>query len=843
MILRLKGLRLAVLFLAAGVAAGISLGLFLTRDVPEVDSLQFTTPRLMTRIYSRDAQVIQRYGAEKRTLVQYGDISPNFLHALLAIEDADFYHHHGLSFRGILRALVSNVTHRRASQGGSTLTQQLARQYFLTPEKTISRKIKEAILAVNIERHYSKDQILELYANKVCFGHAFYGVESSSRFYFGKRARDLSIPEAALLAGLIQRPSYYSPVNYPDRAMARRNVVLQRMWKTGYITEAQYKEFSKGPISLAKGTLEENSLAPYVSERVRMYCEEKYGEEVLDEQGLQVYTTIDPKLQALAAEAVKEGLHEYSHRHGYKGSRRGEDSPTEYTGEGFQKGERYWATVRSTASNGVTIAMGSFQATLEPKSWQWAGRLDPVGTFREGDRILLFVKETKPALQFELDQEPIAQAALVAMDPHSGEVLALVGGYDFSTSMFNRAIQAKRQTGSAVKPIIYATAIQNGLTFSDTVIDEPTLFLTGRERAAQLCAEGYIPHDFDPDYFGYITYQTALEHSVNIAAVHLLNRTGFSRVINTARQLHITTDLQPYPSMALGAFEITLWELTGAYAALDNSGVWMEPRFLQRIADSDGKTLEEFRPVSQPVFDTKTAFIMVQGMTGVIKRGTAGSAADMKGHFAGKTGTTDAYTDSWFLGFNPALVCGVWAGRDDHKPLGHLETGARVGLPIWRKFMEPATAGQENLDWTAPVGIVRVMVDPRTGLRAGVDSPCPEVREQYFLEGNEPKAFCTPKDHFRLKLPYFLQAYSIGPDDRLSIPQSDLETFVRLYPGTVSQEGPSKLLVTWNGSTFPVSLEVSPARSGPVALAVMPDLPHEGDIACGARTEYVQEKQ
>lgn len=327
MILKFKGLRFGILFLAAGVAAGISLGLFLTRDVPEVDSLQFTTPRLMTRIYSRDGQVIQRYGAEKRTLVQYGDISPNFFHALLAIEDADFFDHHGLSFRGIFRAFVNNVTHRRASQGGSTLTQQLARQYFLTPEKTLSRKIKEAILAVNIERHYSKDQILELYANKVCFGHAFYGVQASSRFYFAKNAKDLTVPEAALLAGLIQRPSYYSPVTYPEHAKARRNLVLQRMWKTGYLTEAQYKGYSNAPLGLAKGTLEENSLAPYVSERVRMYCEEKYGEQVLDEQGLQVYTTIDPKLQALAADSVKEGLHEYSHRHGYKGPRRGEDAP------------------------------------------------------------------------------------------------------------------------------------------------------------------------------------------------------------------------------------------------------------------------------------------------------------------------------------------------------------------------------------------------------------------------------------------------------------------------------------------------------------------------------------
>lgn len=838
-----KTLRTAAWFLAAGVAAGITCGLFISRNIPEVDSLQFTTPMLMTRIYSRDGQLIQKYGAEKRTLVQYQDVSPNFFHALLAIEDAEFYHHHGISARGILRAVVNHVLSRRVKGGGSTLTQQLARQYFLTPEKTITRKIKEAILALNIERHYSKEQILEMYANKVCFGQAYYGVEASSRHYFGKKAKDLTVPEAALLAGLVQLPSYYSPYSHPDRALVRRNLVLMRMWKTGFITEGEYNSFSKEPLHLAKGGGDEEGYAPYVSERVRMYCEEKYGEEALYEKGLQIYTTIDPKLQLLANAAVRDGLHEWSHRHGYKGPRRDSDAPSEYTEGEFQLHQRYWATVRKVIAGEVTASMGDTKVVLGRKNWEWAAGLDPQKTFQEGDRVLLYAKEMEPQPVFELDQEPIAQAALVAMDPHTGEVLALVGGYDFGTSMFNRAIQAKRQTGSAVKPLIYSTAIQNGMTLSDTVVDEPTLFLTGREKAADLCGEGYIPHDFDSDFFGYITYRTALEHSVNICAVHLLNRVGFGPVIDTARRLHITADLQPYPSMALGAFEITLWELTGAYGAFDNNGMFVEPRFFSRIADNEGKTLEESRPISQPVFDGKTAFLMTQAMTGVIKRGTAGTAADMKGHFAGKTGTMDSYTDSWFIGYNPSLLCGVWAGRDDRKPLGHLETGARVALPIWRKFMEPATAGQESLDWTPPEGIVRVMIDPATGLRAGVDTPCGEPREEFFVEGSEPKAFCSAKDHFRLKLPYFLQAYPINDKNELVIPEDDASYVARTYPATVSLEGPKKLLVTWGGTTFPVALEVAPSREGPVPQAVMPGLPHEGAFACGARTEYVREKQ
>ena len=838
---KLKRYRVALLVLVAGITAGIMAGLFITRDVPEVDSLQFASPLIMTRIYARDGQVLQEYGNEKRTLVKYADISPYFFQALLAIEDTNFMNHHGISPRGLLRALVQDILHQRRGQGGSTLTQQLARQYFLTPEKTITRKVKEMVLAVNIERRYSKQQILELYANKVCYGHGYYGVEASAQFYFGKPAKYLSIPESALLAGIIQRPSAYSPINRPKEALARRNLVLMRMRKTGAITEAQFKAFSAEPIRLAPPPLTEGGMAPYVAERVRMYCEEKYGEEALYEKGLQVYTTIDTKLQALAQSALRDGLHEYSRRRSYKGPRRGPEAPPEYVKGDIDPNDRLWATVKEVSNQGLTASMGTTTVSLLPKQWAWANITYPTRTFQVGDRILLHILKTDP-LDAELEQEPQAQGGLMAMDPRSGEVLALTGGYEFAASMFNRTIQAKRQTGSAVKPLIYATAIAGGLTLSDTVVDTPTLFLTGRERANQLCSEGYIPRDFDPDYLGYITYQTALEHSVNIAAVHLLNQTGYQRVIDLARKLHITANLQPYPSMALGAFEITLWELTAAYSAFDNGGVWVEPQFMTKITDSEGKVLETFHPLSQPVMDAQSAYILVQGMTGVIKRGTAGTAADMRGHFAGKTGTTDDFTDSWFLGFNPNLVCGVWTGRDDHKPLGRNETGARVALPVWRKFMEKATAGQDAVDWPTPQGVTQVLIDPATGLRAGVDSPCADIRPQYFVEGTEPKAFCTAKDHFRLKLPYFLQSYPLGNDESLTIPEPDVAVLTATYPNTVSSDG-KRLLVTWKGSTFPVKLVLVPAPEGPVPEAVMPGLPHDGSMACGARTEYIHEKQ
>lgn len=834
--------RRALAWLAAGVVVGVAAGIFLTRSIPEVDGLQFTKPLLTSRIFSKDGEVLQEYGAEKRILVRHGDISPEFFRALVAVEDAGFYRHHGISPRGILRAFVRDVMHLRLGQGGSTITQQLARRYFLTDEKTITRKLREMILAVNIERNYSKVQILEMYANKVYFGHGRYGVESASRFFFGKAARDLTLPQAALLAGIIQRPMYYSPRNHPEKAIQRRNLVLWRMWKTSQLPEAEYRKLSAEPLGLSKPPLEEEGVAAYLAERVRMYCEHKYGEEALYGKGLQIHTTVDSRLQGLAEAALRDGLHEYNRRHGYLGPRRGEGAPAEDTAGPVIPGERRWATVQTVREDGITVATAGVHFDLGAAAWTWARGLKPAGTFQPGDRILLYVRGGAEAPSLELDQEPVAQAALLALDPKTGEAKALVGGYDFGTSMFNRVFQAKRQTGSAVKPLIYATAFSRGVTLADSVVDEPILMLTGRERAESICAQGYRPDDYDPDFLGLIPYRTALEHSVNIAAVRLLNRIGYAPVIESARKLHISSKLQPYPSLALGAFEITLWELTAAYAALDNGGVWVEPRFMNRIADREGKTLEEFRSISAPAFEPAAAYVTVQGMTGVIKRGTAGSAASMRGHFAGKTGTTNDFTDSWFVGFNPALVCGVWSGRDDHKPLGRGETGARVALPIWRRFMEPACEGQEELDFPEPEGIVRVLIDPRTGLRAGMDSPCSDVREEVFVEGTEPGAFCNEAAHLRVRLPYYLQGYAVNPAGALVIPADDIQALLASRPTALAwSEADKKLGVSLGGSTLELRVEVAPARDERAPEAVMPDLPPPGSLRCGSRVEYIHE--
>ncbi len=845
--MKLKGktLRFILVFFIAGSIVGVALGLWLTRNIPEVDSLQFFTPHLMTRIYSRNGMILKEYGVEKRTLVRFSSISPNFIHALISVEDADFYHHHGISFRGIARALLSDLIHMRASEGGSTITQQLARQYFLTPAKTIKRKLKEMILAVNIESHYSKNQILEMYANKVCFGSAYYGVEASSQHYFGKPADELSIPESATLAGLIQRPSYYSPDLHPKRALKRRNIVLYRMLKTGYITRKQYLAFSKSPLGLYHGNEQGGGIGAYVTARVRMYLVRKYGEKALYTKGFRVNTTIDADLQQSAQKAVADGLDRYSARWGYRGASGNPGKHPEYKRRFFEVGGRYWATVQSVKRKEIVAAMGKTVVKLTSKNWALYKRINPMRVFHVKDRIILKARETNSEFSFDLVQPPLAQGALIAIDPHTGEILALVGGYDFSSSMFNRAIQARRQTGSAVKPIIYAAALENGRTLASQVIDSPTIFLTGREDAKKLCDKdvAYMPHDFDPEYFGLTTYRTALEHSINIDAVHVLNQTGYSKVIALAKRLHITTHLQPFPSMALGSFGISLIELTGAYTVFDNGGIWTHPHFISRIEDKDGKTLELFHSESEPVISPEIAYLMTQALVGVVKVGTASSAKDMKGHYAGKTGTTDNYTDSWFIGYSPSILCGVWAGKDDHTSLGNLQTGARVALPIWRSFMEVANLGKEDLNWVKPEDVEKVLIDPDTGLRAGVDSPCRRVTAEYFIKGTEPAAYCTERDEYRLKLPFFLQTYPLTPGLALVMPEADIDAWTARYPSIIAHPAPERLLVSWKGTTFPVKVKVAPPREGPVPQAVMPGLPHEGAVVCGARVEYINEKR
>ncbi len=828
----------AAVLLVAGLIAGAVSAFFMTRGIPEVNSLAFSQPMETTKVYAKDGTLLQEYGAEKRILVPYTEISPVFFEALIAVEDANFYKHHGISMRGIMRAVLRDLLERKAGQGGSTLTMQLARQYFLTPEKTFTRKLKEMILALNIERHYSKQQILEMYANKVCFGHGHYGVESAARFYFGKKAIQLNVEEAALLAGLIQRPTHWSPRKNPERAKERRDWVLLRMQKTGKLLRDRYEELAARKVVLAESKVEKGTGA-YASERIRIYLEGKYGETQIYEKGLKVHTTIDARLQAVAARAVRSGLSDYQHRRPYRGPKRGEGAPAEHQDDDLRAGESYWATVVGAGPSELTVSLGGGTYDMVKQNFKWYPSVTPGIVFKEGDRILVNVASLNP-LELQLDDPSEAQAALLSMNAKTGEIAALVGGSDFETTMFNRVMQAKRQTGSAVKPLIYATAFRDHYNVSDTVIDQPTLFLYGSESPGALCSQGYMPRDFDKGFRGTITLRRAIEHSVNICAVRVLNRTGYSRVIELMRKLHITADLKPYPSMGLGAFEITLWELTGAYGAFANNGVYISPYYIQKIEDRNGNTIEEHRAVYEPVLEPEVAYILVDAMKGVVKRGTAGSCSDMKGFFAGKTGTTDDYTDAWFMGFNPNIVTGVWTGRDDHKSLGSMETGSRTALPIWRKYMEVAAAGQESANWQVPRNIIYLPVCADTGMRAGMDSPCRSMVEEPFIKGREPQMVCSAEAHERLRLPYFMQQYHFK-GGRLDIPPDDLDALISLHPSVLSRTGREQLQITWNGEARTV--EVDPQEEpGQAAEGAYSELPKDGSIRCGAVVEYIRSK-
>lgn len=818
----------ALLFFCLG--AGIVF--YFGRDLPEIDSLQYTRPKVASRIYDRNNRIVYMFGEEKRLLVSYNDISPNFFRALIAVEDAGFYSHHGISIKGIFRALIYDVFTGKRQQGGSTITQQLAKQYFLTPEKTIKRKIKEMLLAINIEQHYSKEQILTMYANKVYLGHGRYGIESASHYFFGKKAKDLNIEEGAMLAGMVRIPMPYSPKSHPDIALKRRNWVLSRMIKVGYLKENEAKLLMKKPIELREDTevRDIQPLAPYFFEQIRQNMEEMFGEETLYEKGLNIYTGLDPAFQVYANNALLDGLREYDRRYGYRGPishLAGADSYAKiYGDQTLKKDSVAIGYIMNTTRDSMKVKISGNVIDVTLKDCPFSNVTDFTKWFRRGSIANFLITKTENGLSVKLDQYPSAQGAILVLDPHSGTVRAFAGGLDFYKTMFDRVVLAKRQTGSAIKPMIYSCAFGNGFTLGDTILDEPSIFVYPDTPPERICMKGYIPHNYERTFFGTITLRKALEHSVNISTVRLLNAVGYHRVIEQARKMGITAPLEPYPSMALGAFEITLWELCGAYSTFPNMGLWVEPHMINKVVDFDGRTLIDVHPRSSAVLTPEASYITIKGMEGVIRHGTAASAASMKGHIAGKTGTTDEYTDAWFIGFNPNLLCGVWVGKDNHKPLGHGEAGSRAALPVWRRFMEKALVGHEDEDFPTPPNIVKVVIDPSTGLKA--TEKCPKSIEEFFISGNEPTQFCTPTNHIRLKLPYYLQGLPISDDMNVHLNPIEWNSVKSRFTD-ISYDGKSLHVGTLS---FPAVMDPPPQNTdGGI---------HEGSYACGARVIIIK---
>jgi penicillin-binding protein 1A len=754
---------LIVLFI---LVLGIPAGFVLAHAVrmPIVKSLEDYSPAVITRIYDRNGIGFAEYAIQKRIVVGKRDISPNLVNAIVATEDADFYHHGGINPKAVVRALLKDLIAGRKKEGASTLTQQLAKQVFLTPEKSWRRKINEGLLAIDIEKNFTKDQIFELYANQMYLGHGAYGVESASRLYFGKHAKDLTIPEAATIAGSIRLPMYYSPISHPDHALARRNWVLSRMLQERYINRQQYQQAMNTPVVLGTYREEAPKVGAYFSEEIRQTIERnpEYGVENLYQRGLKVYSTLDLGMQQAAEAALQAGLRRWDHRRGFHKPQRnlvaeGIDPATYrdavWSNEPYAVDRLYPAVVMDVSAKGVTTRVGKDQLELPPASFAWTQRKTMVGTLLRGDIVYVRLDEDVKTKQrmWKLDQMPQVQGAVVVLDTKSGEVRALVGGYDFALSKFNRAIQSRRQTGSSFKPFVYGAAFEKGLTPADTLFDAPIAIPVGNQT--------YAPKNYYGKYAGIVTIQRALELSINVPAVKTYMMVGGDNVVNFARHLGITADLPKYPSLALGAAGVAPIEMTAAYNVFANQGVFAKPRFIRRITDQTDKVLEEPLTELSEATTPQIAYELAHVMRGTVDRGTAFEAHSLPPPIAGKTGTTNGYTDAWFIGFTPEYTMAVWVGYDDpSRSLGGGATGAEVALPIWidiEKRFGVMKLRTPRPDFDMPPGIVMAPMDLTTG-RRGI-GPCNRVIMEAFVAGQEPDKDCSGATVAVSKLPYYLQ--------------------------------------------------------------------------------------
>ncbi len=805
---------------------------YLTRGLPNLDILEDYTPNLTTRVFADDGQMIAEFFIERRIVVPLKRMPEHLKHAFLAAEDSKFYTHEGLDYPGILRAFTKNIKAGRIVQGGSTITQQVAKSFFLTPERTITRKIKEAFMASRIEKHLTKDEILHLYLNQIYFGHGSYGVQAASASYFNKDVSELTVGESALLASLPKAPNRYSPYTNPIGAKRRQEFVLTRMQEEGYLPEKTILEAKNAPLLLKSRTFGNLWVGPYFTEHVRRYIESVYGNSTLYKGGLNIYTTLNIELQKAANEAVRFGIISHDKRRGYRGPLHNLTTPEEvqaftdsiemtFWEEGPLKGSIYHGVIDTTKTDdgSFNVKVGARMGNISKKDIQWATLYNPEGTPYGArkvklDKILkpgavievkvkkLPTKEDAP-IKLTLSQEPQAQAALLAMESRTGNVVAMVGGYDFSKSEYNRAIQAKRQPGSAFKPIIYSAAIDRGYTAATIVLDNPLIFEEevarkeevekeivldefGEEIVEVLYEESteydpieiddgpliktWRPRNFGEKFYGPTTIREALTKSRNVVTVKVLRDIGVGRAIRNARKLGIEAPLARDLSLALGSSSVSLLEMTGAFATFANMGNRPRPTFITRIVDKNGIVLEENKPVSEPALSPQTAYITTSLLKGVVEHGTGWRAKKLKRPAAGKTGTTNNLNDAWFVGYIPELVAGAWIGYDTEKPLGRNETGSKAAAPIWVSFMKKATKNIPITDFPIPDGVEFAKIDPKTGLLA--NSQTEEPFFEVFKIGTKPTESAPEKTV--TKIPDDFMMLDAGHEEEEEKPENSL---------------------------------------------------------------------
>ena len=688
--------------LAAAVGATCGLLLVYSTDLPQVEQLEHYRPSSITELYDDQGRIIGSFALQRRVVASYDDFPPVLRDALISIEDKDFYRHLGINVWRIAGAAYHDIESGGKVQGASTLTMQLARNLFLSPDRSWHRKIEEALLAVQIERRFTKPQIFTLYANQIYLGHGVYGFEAASEYYFSKPAKQLTLEEAALLAGLPKSPSYYSPINHPERALKRRNLVINSMLEDGKITAQEANSVRDKPLQL-KLAHDPNSLAPYFVEEIRRYLEGKYGTDQVHEGGLRVYTSLDVDLQRAANQAVLNGLAAYERRHGWKGKLQNvltkdvtlaNYSDPDWEDEPEINGYMH-ALVTAVSPGSAAVKFGDYRASITPADAAWTQRrLQDI--LWPGDLAYVKILTLGPGgkARVTLEQDSGAQGALMAIDNASGEIKAMVGGRDFDQSKFNRATQALRQVGSSFKPFVYTAAIEGGASPDDTILDAPVTF--------ESASGPYSPHNYDERYEGTITLRRALSQSRNIPALKLTDSLGIKTVIDYAHRFGITSNIPAYLPVALGAAEVTLLEQTSAFSVFPDDGVRITPRYITKVTDYEGRVLEEDFADVKDVISARTARIMTSMLQDVVQHGTGIAAASMKYPLAGKTGTTNDFTDAWFVGFSPSMTCGVWVGFDERKSLGAKETGAHAALPIWMDFMKAALAGKDPGQFQPP---------------------------------------------------------------------------------------------------------------------------------------------
>ncbi len=705
-------------------------------------------PKTITKVLDRNGDIIGVFAEEHRVVIPYGDIPRAYIGGLIATEDADFLHHHGVSPRGWVRVgwyfIKSFGRHR---QGASTLTMQLVRTVTAKRQRRLDRKLKEMVLATKLEKAYTKKQILEMYANEVYFGGGRYGIEAAAQYYFGKSAPQLNVEECALLAGMVQSPERFAKLlfstNPADREVvrARRNHVLERMADEGYIKVADAKVLMDRPIRLARENAQDEQIAAYAVEEVRKYLYEKYGKDKVLTEGLEVHTTLDSVWQEAANDAVRRGLRVVDRRRGFrKEGLQFVADPEAARMPGwnrfFGEGDQVRGVILGWQGGAASVRVASRVLQVPASAFAWAGK-DVAKLLARGAAPLFEVKATDGAgspTQLELDQEPEVEGALLAMDPATGEVRAMVGGYDYNRSKFNRAWQAQRQVGSTMKAFVYATAFAMGKTPASMVEDVPTRFInTG--------SKDYEPKNYERDFWGPIPIWEAIRDSRNVPAVRTLDEVGVRSVVQVAQAAGVSSSLPPYPSLALGSADLTLKEMVRGYSTFANYGkLAPAPYLITKVVDRRGQVLESHDPGSpgEAAVDEQSAFQLIQCFQGVATLGTGSRTNELGWPVAGKTGTTDEHTDAWFIGFSTRVACGVWVGLDAKKTIYRGADGGKVAVPIWTEFMKTALPTTPREDFRVPEGMVWGDIDRLTGLNA-TSATTDRVLHLAFKPGTLPK--------------------------------------------------------------------------------------------------------